>query len=356
MNDILLSVCIPTYNRSEKLMSRIQEVLVYTQSDIEIVVLDNCSTDDTEQKIKDIEDERVVYYRNKKCLPPPVNWIEVFKYAKGKYAYHLNDRDHLHGDLLNEFLNILRSNEDVACGYCKFGKKKKVAIYRGVEARKHIPFTGYHVSGILVNLEMLRNNFSIDSYQYRTIQGQPNVEPHITMLYDLATKGGYCSYSSPMSYNARQDEINCVSGVISGKNDNLKGRMWFEPPYVFDLFSEIVDKIEVDNALSKHEKGEVLTSGLECLLKSATVVYGLFMLSDLHRTRYGVSRYYIHFWDLERIMLDLINQFRKRKETNSYRINYFKVIWVAILRILKFKVIYGKRIISNNISYRKENE
>ena len=203
---------------------------------------------------------------------------------------------------------------------------------------------------------MLRNNFSIDSYQYRTIQGQPNVEPHITMLYDLATKGGYCSYSSPMSYNARQDEINCVSGVISGKNDNLKGRMWFEPPYVFDLFSEIVDKIEVDNALSKHEKGEVLTSGLECLLKSATVVYGLFMLSDLHRTRYGVSRYYIHFWDLERIMLDLINQFRKRKETNSYRINYFKVIWVAILRILKFKVIYGKRIISNNISYRKENE
>ena len=58
-----VSVIIPTYNRADKIGKSIQSVLDQTHRDLELIVVDDCSTDDTEEVIKSIADDRVRYFK-----------------------------------------------------------------------------------------------------------------------------------------------------------------------------------------------------------------------------------------------------------------------------------------------------
>ena len=62
----VISVVIPTYNRADKIENALNSVLDQTYRDIEALVVDDCSTDDTGEVIRGIRDPRVVYIRLEK--------------------------------------------------------------------------------------------------------------------------------------------------------------------------------------------------------------------------------------------------------------------------------------------------
>ena len=63
------TVVIPTYNRADLLPLSIQSVLNQTFQDFEVVVVDNCSTDNTSQVMKQYtNDSRVRYFRNEQNM------------------------------------------------------------------------------------------------------------------------------------------------------------------------------------------------------------------------------------------------------------------------------------------------
>lgn len=59
----MVSVIIPTYNRADLIKRAIMSVLNQTYSDIEVLVVDDASTDQTEKIVKGIKDERLHYYK-----------------------------------------------------------------------------------------------------------------------------------------------------------------------------------------------------------------------------------------------------------------------------------------------------
>jgi len=59
-----VSVVIPTYNRANLLMSAVSSVLDQSYSDFEIVIVDDGSKDDTEERIKALGECRIKYFRN----------------------------------------------------------------------------------------------------------------------------------------------------------------------------------------------------------------------------------------------------------------------------------------------------
>lgn len=63
MDNKLISVVIPTYNRKEKLPECIESVLLQSYSNIEVIVVDDASTDGTEELFEHIKDERLLYLR-----------------------------------------------------------------------------------------------------------------------------------------------------------------------------------------------------------------------------------------------------------------------------------------------------
>jgi glycosyltransferase involved in cell wall biosynthesis len=94
----LVAVCIPSYNASKFIKKTIESVLDSTYQNFEIIVNDDASSDNTEDIVKSIDDERIVFFKNKENLGVPRNWNCSVKRASGKYIGLLN-----HDDLYGPF-------------------------------------------------------------------------------------------------------------------------------------------------------------------------------------------------------------------------------------------------------------
>ena len=96
MNKPVLSICIPTYNRADVLKHCLDAIVNHKISktgNLEIVVCDNASTDDT-QTLMQIYQEKfafVKYYRNEENIGVIHNTIKVLDCATGEYRKLLND-------------------------------------------------------------------------------------------------------------------------------------------------------------------------------------------------------------------------------------------------------------------------
>lgn len=86
-----ISICIPTYNRSDLLRKTLISVKNQTAKPYEIIVADNCSQDDTEEVAKSFEG--VLYYRNEKNLGLAGNSNRCIQLAKGDFVTILHSDD-----------------------------------------------------------------------------------------------------------------------------------------------------------------------------------------------------------------------------------------------------------------------
>lgn len=87
-----VSVLIPTYNRADYLLEAIGSVLHQTFSDLEVVVVDDGSTDDTAQLVKAIADDRVRYlYQSNHGVAAALN--TAWRAAQGEYLAMLGSDD-----------------------------------------------------------------------------------------------------------------------------------------------------------------------------------------------------------------------------------------------------------------------
>ena len=98
-NEPLLSICIPTYNRMEKLKCSVGTVIreFYDKENVEILVSDNCSPDETESVMAFVLKcyPRVRYYRNEENIGPVRNFISCYQRARGRYVWLSSDDDFL---------------------------------------------------------------------------------------------------------------------------------------------------------------------------------------------------------------------------------------------------------------------
>lgn len=115
----LLTICIPTYNRYEKLRPMIDNLLSCPRNDFEILLQDNCSTDGTENIKEDIKDERLKVIRNPKNIGGIINGYGALYNASGKYCMICLDKDTILAEKLAEFLDYLIENPCIKYGLCE---------------------------------------------------------------------------------------------------------------------------------------------------------------------------------------------------------------------------------------------
>ncbi|HEY9005598.1 MAG TPA: glycosyltransferase family 2 protein [Ohtaekwangia sp.] len=109
----LLSICIPTYNRSAYLKKCIRSVISYPGNDIEIIISDNASTDNTPEVVGDFHDKRIVYSRNPENVGPVANFYKILKAASGDYIFLLTDDDFLFPDSIDEVIEFVKANGNI---------------------------------------------------------------------------------------------------------------------------------------------------------------------------------------------------------------------------------------------------
>ena len=111
----LLSICIPTFNRSlqvESLVRSLQKCINTLGGDIEILVSDNCSTDNTEEVVRNLsQDLNFLYFRHEYNMGATKNYLFLMRHAKGVYLWLLGDDDIIDSDEIIRFVHLIKLHQ-----------------------------------------------------------------------------------------------------------------------------------------------------------------------------------------------------------------------------------------------------
>jgi len=115
-----VSVCIPTYNYANFISAAIESVLNQRFGDFEVIVQDDCSSDNSEEVIRGfLSDPRVKFGRNECNLGLAANWNLCLRKAGGQYIKYVFADDLLASrDALTEMVRLLDSDRDISLVAC----------------------------------------------------------------------------------------------------------------------------------------------------------------------------------------------------------------------------------------------
>lgn len=111
----LISVVMPCYNREKYVVEAIESILNQTYTNFEFIIIDDCSTDNTFEIVKEYakKDNRILALKNDKnyCYVHSLNkGIEI---AKGKYIARMDDDDISLPERFEKQVEFLEKNEDI---------------------------------------------------------------------------------------------------------------------------------------------------------------------------------------------------------------------------------------------------
>jgi len=106
----LVSVIIPNYNHSPFLKQRIESVLSQTCQDFELIILDDCSTDNSKEIIEQYRENKKVShirYNEKNSGSTFKQWQKGLKYAKGEFVWIAESDDFADKEFLSTMTSLL---------------------------------------------------------------------------------------------------------------------------------------------------------------------------------------------------------------------------------------------------------
>lgn len=109
-----VTIGIPTYNRADRfLRPAIECALAQTWENLEIIVSDNCSTDNTKEVVCSYDDPRLRYVRQETNIGPNNNFNYCVNNAAGNYFLLFHDDDAIDRDMVSSCMAVVGDNPHV---------------------------------------------------------------------------------------------------------------------------------------------------------------------------------------------------------------------------------------------------
>lgn len=180
---VLVSFVIPTYNRCDMVYELVKEILTIKREDINVVVTDNNSTDNTFEKLGTICDKRLKIYRNETNVGAINNMVKAVFHASGKYAFYINDRDSIIMENLPPVFDLLEKGEYAYVVARNRMEGEKITVYKsGYESLVHHQLCT-HPTGMIFNCEILRKQYKPEEfYKYAYTCYSPDFMARCCML------------------------------------------------------------------------------------------------------------------------------------------------------------------------------
>lgn len=115
----LVSIILPVYNGAKYLRESIDSVIAQTYTNWELLIVDDCSTDETAEISKEYikKDSRIKYYLNEVNLRLPRNLNKGFSLAQGDYLTWTSDDNNFRPTALEKMVNVLESDKEAQFAY-----------------------------------------------------------------------------------------------------------------------------------------------------------------------------------------------------------------------------------------------
>ena len=130
MKDI--SIIVPIYNAEKYLNKCIDSILNQTKKELEIILINDGSKDNTEKIIKEYKDKRIVYYKN---TNHGIGYTRNYGISKstGKYIMFLDSDDYLEKDACEKLFNKIEKDklDIVICDFYKDYESEIEEIHTG---------------------------------------------------------------------------------------------------------------------------------------------------------------------------------------------------------------------------------
>jgi glycosyltransferase involved in cell wall biosynthesis len=130
-----VSVIIPNYNHAKFLRQRIESILDQTYRDFEIIILDDCSTDNSREIIDDYTSRYpfiTVFYNSRNSGSPFIQWDYGVTKAKGDYIWIAESDDFAEPGFLEKTSAFMNENENVGLVYSNskvYDEQKKTEYF-----------------------------------------------------------------------------------------------------------------------------------------------------------------------------------------------------------------------------------
>ena len=117
----LISVIIPNYNHAAFLRQRIESVLNQTYQDFEVIILDDCSSDNSKEIIETFRASskiKKIVYNKANSGSPFRQWKKGIELAVGKYIWIAESDDWAEPNFLEVLVNRVSSERNVGICFC----------------------------------------------------------------------------------------------------------------------------------------------------------------------------------------------------------------------------------------------
>ena len=196
---IKISFCIPVYNQIELVRQCIESIVEYKGLDIEIVISDDCSTEDIEGLIHEIGDNRVHYYKNAENLGHDRNIIASFSRARGQFVFLLRTRDKMIASQIPHLIDAIDMfpNASYITASALDEKKRGKIVYnenklfeKGIQALQANNHLYVHPSGSAYRREMIDLKV-IDQFIQDEVDSKFSFIVHNLIRVELSQKGDF---------------------------------------------------------------------------------------------------------------------------------------------------------------------
>lgn len=256
MNQPLVSVYIPTYNRCELLKRAIDSVRNQTYKNLEIIIVDDLSTDNTRNFLKEIqkEDSRIILIFKDKNSGACVSRNMAINAASGEYITGLDDDDYFTSQRVELFVKSwsIKPKDCVALFTPNYSDIKKSKLHEFVSyflskrviKTRDLYFANYVGNQVFTKTEVFRKLGGFDE-KFRAWQD-------LELWFRLSSLGDIFKLRNATYYVDRSHELNRISNQNINKIVDTK-KLFMEKHCINDK----VYKSALNNHLFYYDKSKV---------------------------------------------------------------------------------------------------
>ena len=257
-DDVMVSIIVPIYNTSEYLKKCLTSITKQTYSNIEIILVDDGSTDESGSICDDFarEDDRIcVIHKNNEGLVRARK--DGLKKSSGEYVTYVDGDDWIESDMVRHLVDVMDTQRVDVVIHGRFfdinekSIENKQGFPEGRYDRKDIINTilpglivnqGFMAWGIYPNVwdKLFKREVLYDS--------QMEVDDVLTMgedaacVYPCLLKAESIYISDKCFYHYRQNNTSMVRSRVTGKNENyIYTTLYYSVKRILDKYSYLYD-------------------------------------------------------------------------------------------------------------------